>query len=39
MATKKRTKKTNRRPSLMLKKAGVNTSSRPYSCGGKLKKK
>lgn len=39
MATKKTTKKTNRRQSLMMKKSGVTRSSRPYGCGGKLKKK
>lgn len=39
MATKKTTRKTNRRQSLMMKKSGVTRASRPYKCGGKLKKK
>ena len=31
--------KTGRRPSLMMKKAGITRQSRPFKCGGKLKKK
>jgi len=36
---KRSTKRSSRRPGLMMKKAGVTRSSRPYKCGGKLKKK